>query len=134
METLLQLNLEMLIILDIMVTILILVETLLQFMWQSNLRWLHLVTILILVETLLQCNQKAWNQKRKGVTILILVETLLQSKVDLKDYVVSKCHNPYFSGNSFAIVAKFSSFYPFNASEPVIFQLRVGIKKIPTHI
>ena len=51
-----------------------------------------------------------------------------------KQYKTGIGHNPYFTGNSFAIVAKFSSFYHFNALEPVIFHLSVGIKKIPYYI
>ena len=54
------------------------------------------------METLLQlktCEKKDTNSK---VTILILVETLLQLKYPLWVKSSQMCHNPYFSGNSFA--------------------------------
>ena len=85
-----------------MVTILILVETLLQ---QEELGvgvGKEEVTILILVETLLQPFSDVVSHLLDLVTILILVETLLQQQNNLQFQHLKLRHNPYFSGNSFA--------------------------------
>ena len=62
------------------------------------------VTILILVETLLQYDENDPLGDGGVVTILILVETLLQSNKIKRGNYYEVCHNPYFSGNSFAMV------------------------------
>ena len=60
------------------------------------------VTILILVETPLQPLMISLTTLSFLVTILILVETPLQHMNQSKNVFVENCHNPYFSGNSFA--------------------------------
>ena len=64
-------------------------------------RSFSLVTILILLETLLQLHTKVTRSVDKHVTILILLETLLQRLVALILASTKCCHNPYFTGNSF---------------------------------
>ena len=66
--------------------------------------WLNCVTILILVETLLQLFLTSCPQLGKMVTILILVETLLQLNIIRLLTLTMTSHNPYFSGNSFATI------------------------------
>ena len=64
------------------------------------------VTILILVETLLQPGDTCVVFMRRTVTILILVETLLQQLGNKQYKEQLESHNPYFSGNSFATFKK----------------------------
>ena len=54
------------------------------------------------METPLQQDDYSMNQTFKFVTILILVETPLQLILILTINTMNYCHNPYFSGNSFA--------------------------------
>ena len=53
----------------------------------------------------LLCNGKNVKQIKEydGVTILILLETPLQFNYKYKEVIIMKGHNPYFTGNSFAI-------------------------------
>ena len=60
------------------------------------------VTILVLVETLLQQEFRKDHLLNKYVTILVLVETLLQRRQGSLEGTDPRGHNPCFSGNSFA--------------------------------
>ena len=62
-----------------------------------------IVTILILVETPLQLQLEKATHDLEKVTILILVETPLQYGLSKTVRSTETGHNPYFSGNSFAI-------------------------------
>ena len=62
-----------------------------------------MVTILILLETPLQFVFVFSIQLVILVTILILLETPLQSIDQRIDEILEERHNPYFTGNSFAI-------------------------------
>ena len=64
------------------------------------------VTILILLETPLQYDSWKIYFTEKNVTILILLETPLQSEVIEVMELLGLSHNPYFTGNSFAINVK----------------------------
>ena len=59
------------------------------------------VTILILLETLLQPKLNFFICSSVIVTILILLETLLQLHDLDATYNGDMSHNPYFTGNSF---------------------------------
>ena len=75
-------------------------------MFQKNFR--DIVTILILLETLLQLKVLNLTTEQFEVTILILLETLLQQKQTLFKVILETGHNPYFTGNSFTTVPKIS--------------------------
>ena len=64
------------------------------------------VTILILVETSLQCTTLDQLLVQHPVTILILVETSLQFNYIADHVKFNGSHNPYFSGNLFAMSEK----------------------------
>ena len=85
------------------VTILVLVETPLQFEIENKNGLSKNVTILVLVETPLQYYLSSKERLLPNVTILVLVETPLQYLRNEPIRALRSSHNPCFSGNSFAI-------------------------------
>ena len=61
------------------------------------------VTILILLETSLQYDHISWYKIPRPVTILILLETSLQYDEPGPLKIHEEGHNPYFAGNFFAM-------------------------------
>ena len=70
-----------------------------------------MVTILVLVETPLQYNILEMLGYTQGVTILVLVETPLQLDAMAATLLAGNGHNPCFSGNSFAIEIRYKTVY-----------------------
>ena len=79
------------------------------------------VTILILLETPLQLEIYRQYVKYSSVTILILLETPLQSNMDILESEYSYCHNPYFTGNSFAMKKEHYSKRKFYKSQSLFY-------------
>ena len=55
------------------------------------------VTILILIDGFLQLKYYGHDDTMCGVTILILIDGFLQSELTGEEYLLDKCHNPYFN-------------------------------------
>ena len=58
------------------------------------------VSILILLEVLLQLSIRRKKRYRKYVSILILLEVLLQHNKGALLWIQKDCFNPYFTGSS----------------------------------
>ena len=72
-------------------------------LWNKTWRWIHHVTILILLETLLQYVKKVYDYIDYTPSQSLFYWKLFCNKNTFFDESHLSSHNPYFTGNSFAI-------------------------------